>query len=640
MSGKRMLLSAVAASAALGLILRAGPSPGQEAPCPQAAGPARADSIVGKWLVRTPDLELTFEARADGTFSRTMKTAQGEERSKGTYTFRGGVLEVRTEAGEVTRLNCKVQGDEMAITDAEGNGLRLKRQAQAAPPGAPGRAQLPQTGAPRPGGPGAPLPPPGPAGLKTLFPLPEAPGGHIIYTRAVMTRILVPGLDSTVPIPKLFVMDANGVGAKPFVFGDPITSVKEAHWSGDYRRLAFSSDWKCERSACVHDIFACPTDGTPATRLTGGELRIPAPGGYGSVMGLLQDNTKSKQYKIETAAGLINITAQGMDGVVVHPGELTDVNIVDPHTKEKLREERMHRFFIPRVAAGKTWVKIWVTRNIGEVLFVDVRAGETTDLEHVWLNEGNFAAGRPSLTPDGRYCVGMGYILSEDPTVTVNVNPDTRQRAELGAVGASESVTVTDVASGMPVATVDKLAVRALSVKDPVLSPDGRLVACALGQPTLESLALLRLQDILANRPQPRIIVPGQRILPNAVTIFKPSYLSCVDPAWSPDGTRLAFCRFAFGEVVGGDIFLVNADGTGLRQLTRVQPNQLASRPCFSPDGKRIAFTLCTGKNGPFKFEQLITLQFTADIYSMSAEGGDVQRLTTDGMSSEPAWGP
>jgi Tol biopolymer transport system component len=56
-------------------------------------------------------------------------------------------------------------------------------------------------------------------------------------------------------------------------------------------------------------------------------------------------------------------------------------------------------------------------------------------------------------------------------------------------------------------------------------------------------------------------------------------------PAWSPDRTRLAFSR----PFVGSRIYVMNADGTNLRQLTDDSPYG-DQDPDWSPDGSRIAF--------------------------------------------------
>ena len=86
-------------------------------------------------------------------------------------------------------------------------------------------------------------------------------------------------------------------------------------------------------------------------------------------------------------------------------------------------------------------------------------------------------------------------------------------------------------------------------------------------------------------------------------------------PSWSKDGRWLAFIvgpPFA-SDAVDVDIWKVRSDGTGLVSLT---PDSDANDalPDFSPDGRRIVFRSRRGGN--------------ADIYLMSADGGDVQRLT------------
>jgi Tol biopolymer transport system component len=49
--------------------------------------------------------------------------------------------------------------------------------------------------------------------------------------------------------------------------------------------------------------------------------------------------------------------------------------------------------------------------------------------------------------------------------------------------------------------------------------------------------------------------------------ISDPSSIGCVHPAWSPDGQKIIFTRFS--AVTGDrDVYTVNADGTGLNQIT------------------------------------------------------------------------
>jgi TolB protein len=95
-------------------------------------------------------------------------------------------------------------------------------------------------------------------------------------------------------------------------------------------------------------------------------------------------------------------------------------------------------------------------------------------------------------------------------------------------------------------------------------------------------------------------------------------------PAWSPDGTKIAFTR----EDVYQEIYVMNADGTEQRRLT--YQNGDNSYPAWSPDGTKIAFTS--------------TRAGTRDIFVMDPDGGNVRRLTNNSGSSvssvNPSWSP
>ena len=83
-------------------------------------------------------------------------------------------------------------------------------------------------------------------------------------------------------------------------------------------------------------------------------------------------------------------------------------------------------------------------------------------------------------------------------------------------------------------------------------------------------------------------------------------------PTWAPDGTRLAVSLSRDG---GSQIFLVNADGSGVRRLA--QSSGIDTEPVFSPDGQSIYFTSDRGGS--------------PQIYRMPAGGGEAQRVTFDG---------
>jgi Tol biopolymer transport system component len=100
------------------------------------------------------------------------------------------------------------------------------------------------------------------------------------------------------------------------------------------------------------------------------------------------------------------------------------------------------------------------------------------------------------------------------------------------------------------------------------------------------------------------------------------------EPAWSPDGTKVAFSRRLCNQFCGRpDIYVVNADGTGLRQLTAGEAFE--TQPAWSPDGRRIVFSR-TAEDFSGR-----------DIWVMGADGTRQTRLTNDPDSENgPAWSP
>jgi TolB protein len=83
-------------------------------------------------------------------------------------------------------------------------------------------------------------------------------------------------------------------------------------------------------------------------------------------------------------------------------------------------------------------------------------------------------------------------------------------------------------------------------------------------------------------------------------------------PAWSPDGSKLALALSRDGLT---QVYIANADGSGLRRLTHT--NGIDTEPQFSPDGQSIYFT-SDRSGGP-------------QIYRMSVNGGGAQRVTFSG---------
>jgi Tol biopolymer transport system component len=96
-------------------------------------------------------------------------------------------------------------------------------------------------------------------------------------------------------------------------------------------------------------------------------------------------------------------------------------------------------------------------------------------------------------------------------------------------------------------------------------------------------------------------------------------------PAWSPDGTKIAFGSFNL-EPWSSQISIMNADGSGLTRL----PNdgRFDEHPSWSPDGRHIVFS--SGERG-----------VGSAIYVMEADFSNRVRLTGEGRwDTAPAWSP
>jgi Tol biopolymer transport system component len=91
----------------------------------------------------------------------------------------------------------------------------------------------------------------------------------------------------------------------------------------------------------------------------------------------------------------------------------------------------------------------------------------------------------------------------------------------------------------------------------------------------------------------------------------------------SPDGNGVAYAPWA-GEQ--SDLFVVNADGSGRRQLTDDPYNDLV--PSWSPDGKKIAFY--SNRSG------------TYEIWTINEDGSELLQLTEEPDRSlvYPVWSP
>jgi Tol biopolymer transport system component len=90
------------------------------------------------------------------------------------------------------------------------------------------------------------------------------------------------------------------------------------------------------------------------------------------------------------------------------------------------------------------------------------------------------------------------------------------------------------------------------------------------------------------------------------------------EPAWSPDGARIAFASRRGGAF---HLYVMNADGSGLRRLTATAKED--HHPAWSPDGQQIVF------------------EREGALFAVPVAGGTARRIGGGlGSAQDPAWSP
>ena len=114
-----------------------------------------------------------------------------------------------------------------------------------------------------------------------------------------------------------------------------------------------------------------------------------------------------------------------------------------------------------------------------------------------------------------------------------------------------------------------------------------------------------------------------QNLSTGARKIFARYGGSNMSPAVSPDGSQVAMILSKDGWT---DLYVCNADGSGLRRLTKSPQDE--SSPCWSPDGQWICFASKDRER--------------RSLAKISVSGGTPQRIPTNGVGNptEPDWSP
>ncbi len=222
---------------------------------------------------------------------------------------------------------------------------------------------------------------------------------------------------------------------------------------------------------------------------------------------------------------------------------------------------------------------------------------------------GTKNASAPVFSPDGRTVAFTRSLDRETPT-TVGGKP--RKKGFYGS-----SIWTVDLQTGAQ-RQLTPWRERLYSIASS-FSPDGStLLATVEGDP-------------LTNEAQPVALN-----LDSGVS--RRLYDDGFSPVFSPDGSRIVFVRYIeeYGEERGetSDLFVANADGSGLRRLTRT-PGRYEFGPSWDPSGERLAYV----RLSPARADEGLV---NAGIMQINADGTCPTKMFSTGRSgfSVPVWQP
>lgn len=237
--------------------------------------------------------------------------------------------------------------------------------------------------------------------------------------------------------------------------------------------------------------------------------------------------------------------------------------------------------------------------------------------------------GLPSVSPSGEAIAFMSnrsgtfdvYVTSPDGAELIRLTNDaanesapfwTRDDRVVFAVWADNASTVYSANARATTPTV----IGKVTGRSPIVAPDGKKLIYSAGQ-----YPSMQLEEAALDGSNVRQLTKGPSAQFNAV--------------YSPDQSLIAFARADSTRQL--QVWVMNADGTGERQLTRFAADDGSPQwPSWSPDGARLAI-----QSG--KYNRNAPAENTAHIWLVDVKSGAVTRLnphTTPYLDETPSWFP
>jgi TolB protein len=205
--------------------------------------------------------------------------------------------------------------------------------------------------------------------------------------------------------------------------------------------------------------------------------------------------------------------------------------------------------------------------------------------------------------PDGP--IGIAYQFSHSVNDSPSFSPDGQEMVFISVVAGKEQLFRMRLDGSQSV----QLTKDAADHEDPAWSPDGKRIAFVLMRDGLEQIQLMNADG-------------------SGVDPLTPADVKAIHPNWHPDGKSLAYCTDDDLKPPQKNPAEIYSIDIGSREITRLIAGGVNTYPAWSPDGSKIAFRRMLGENN-------------SEVFIAGADGSDARNLTNHpAFDGWPAWSP